>query len=219
MTATPSNIDNQLLWLDLETTGVNELADDEIIEVGCILTTESLVTSGEFNAVVRPSTKAKARLVANQIVFDMHTINGLLDELDNGDAIEDVEIQLLHWLHELKSPHRLTLAGSGVGHFDMRFVRTQMTMFHRRLNHFVIDVGMIRRAHEMWVGTPVSEANDAKTHRALDDIRCHLEEARTFAELWRGPDSTTPETEAVIIASRSVAQPKPCSDWATLAYR
>jgi oligoribonuclease len=219
LTTTPSNTDNQLLWLDLETTGVNELAGDEIIEVGCILTTESLVTLGEFNAVVRPSTKAKARLVANQIVFDMHTINGLLDELNYGNAIEDVEQRLIHWLSDLKVPHPLTLAGSGVSHFDSRFISAQIPYLHRRLNRFVIDIGIVRRAHRMWTGNTVSDINNSKTHRTLDDVRCHLTEARAYAELWRGPRSDGPETQAVIIASRSAAPAKPCSDWATLAYQ
>ena len=30
----------------------------------------------------------------------------------------------------------------------------------------------------------MSSANDGKTHRAMDDIRCHLEEARAFKAHW-----------------------------------
>jgi oligoribonuclease len=218
-----------LLWIDLETTGLETLGGgDEIIEIGCILTTEDLRVLGEFEAVVKPSDSAMARLAANQFVVDMHTANGLLDAISRGLSIAQAELSVLRWLRSLgvsvkmfdSDPgalQKLTLAGSGVGHFDLPTIREHMPKLAERLNYYVIDVGTIRRAHDMWVGTPVSAANDAKTHRAIDDVRCHLEEAKAFAELWRGPRSDGSETQAVIIASRSAAPPKPCSDWVTLA--
>jgi oligoribonuclease (3'-5' exoribonuclease) len=125
----------------------------------------------------------------------MHTPNGLLDEIDGGRSIAVVEYDLLLWLcslgvptpiwgHDVRTAPKLTLAGSGVGHFDLPAIREYMPKLAKRLNYYVIDVGTIRRAHDMWVGTPVSVANDAKTHRAIDDVRCHLEEANAFADLW-----------------------------------
>ena len=54
-----SNTDSQLLWLDLETTGLSTLdGKDEIIEIGCILTTQHLDVIDEFTSVVRPSSHA-----------------------------------------------------------------------------------------------------------------------------------------------------------------
>ena len=182
---TTTETDKPLLWLDLESTGLDTSNGDEIIEIGCILTTKDLRTLGEFTAVVKPSDSAMARLTANQFLVEMHTANGLLDEIDNGRSIAVVEYDLLCWLSSLGAVRKLTLAGSGVGHFDLPTVRQHMPTLAERLNYYVIDVGTIRRAHDMWVGTPVSAANDAKTHRAIDDVRCHLEEANAFADLWR----------------------------------
>jgi len=187
---------NMLLWLDLESTGLDTSNGDEIIEVGCILTTEDLRTLSEFTAVVKPSDKAMARLFDNKFLVDMHTANGLLGAIGRGRSIAQVEFDLLLWLrslgvsakiwgHDVPTAPKLTLAGSGVGHFDLPTVRVHMPKLAELLNYYVIDVGTIRRAHDMWVGTPVSAANDAKTHRAIDDIHCHLEEARAFQNLWR----------------------------------
>lgn len=194
MTKTNST-DKLLLWLDLESTGLDTSNGDEIIEIGCILTHEDLRVLGEFEAVVKPSANAMARLAANQFLVDMHSANGLLDEINAGRSIAQAELDLLIWLRglgvsvkmfdsDLGDLQKLTLAGSGVGHFDLPTIRIHMPALAERLNYFVLDVGTIRRAHEMWVCTPVSAANDAKTHRAIDDIRCHLEEARAFADLW-----------------------------------
>ncbi len=181
-----ANSDNQLLWLDLETTGLSTLdGKDEIIEIGCILTTQYLDVIGEFTSVVKPSSHAFDRLVANQFVWDMHTKSGLLDNLKDGHPLHVVENDLIRWLGKVATCDRLTLAGSGVGAFDLPTLRVQMPKVAGGLNYYVIDVGVIRRAHEMWVGTPVSAANDAKTHRAMDDVRCHLEDGKAFAALWQ----------------------------------
>jgi oligoribonuclease len=192
---TTTEADKLLLWLDLESTGLDTSNGDEIIEIGCILTTADLRVLGEFEAVVKPSADARVRLSNNQFLVDMHTKNGLLDEINDGLPIDQIELDLLHWLDSLGAEvcwltpwypvgQKLTLAGSGVGHFDLPTVRVHMPTLANHLNYYVIDVGTIRRAHDMWIGTPVSAANDAKTHRAIDDVRCHLEEAKAFAKMW-----------------------------------
>jgi oligoribonuclease (3'-5' exoribonuclease) len=182
---TPST-DKLLLWLNLESTGLDTSNGDEIIEIGCILTHADLRVLGEFEAVVKPSDSAMSRLAANQFLVDMHTANGLLAEIDRGRFITRAELDLVIWLNRLgvRADQKLTLAGSGVGHFDLPTIREHMPRLAKHLNYYVIDVGTIRRAHDMWVGTPVSAANDAKTHRAIDDVRCHLAEANAFADLW-----------------------------------
>jgi oligoribonuclease (3'-5' exoribonuclease) len=187
--------DNHLLWLDLETTGLDEHAGDQIIEIGCILTTEDLVAIGEFQTVVLPSQSALNRLMSNDVVREMHVANGLLNELDDFKdlpRVGEMETDLLAWLDTCGSPKKLTLAGSGVAQFDSRFVRALMPELAKRLGYYAIDVGVIRRAHAMWVGTDVSAANDSKTHRAIDDVRCHLDEARAYRALWLSTQSAVP---------------------------
>lgn len=180
-----TDIDSQLLWVDLESTGLSTLdGRDEIIEIACILTTQHLNVIGEFTSPVKPSKEAFIRLANNPYVWEMHTKNGLLNELDDARDIKSVEAQIFLWLATLGAADRLTLAGSGVGPFDLPTLRLQMPALAGGLNYWVIDVGVLRRAHALWVGTEVSAANDSKTHRALDDVRCHLEDGKAFAELW-----------------------------------
>ena len=179
---------DHLLWCDLETTGSDEKAGDEIIEIGCVLTTHDLKELGTFTCVVRPSPLALGRMMQNPVVKAMHEKNGLLDYVLT--AAEDqrphqVTRRLLDWLDAAGAPAKLVLAGSGVGHFDRRFIERYMPQLAQRLRYWVIDIGVIRRAHQMWVGDVISCANDRKTHRALDDAKCHLEEAQAFRSHWR----------------------------------
>lgn len=183
-----------LLWLDLETTGSDE-RHDCIIEVGCILTTPELDDLGEFSMVVTPEAEGYGRMMLNHVVREMHEHNGLLAAiagLESAQRPHNVTKDLVVWLEGLGAkPRQTVLAGSGVGHFDRRFIVRWMPQLDHYLRYWCIDIGVIRRAHGMWVGTKVSDANSAKTHRALDDARCHLREAREFAALWRQSLITT----------------------------
>lgn len=186
-----------LLWLDLETSGSDE-AKDCIIEVGCVLTTEVLDEIGAWTCVVRPTPEGYGRLMLNPTVREMHETNGLLPMMRELAAFGEAEWprpdqaakQLLAWLEDNGARQgRTVLAGSGVGHFDRRFLDRYMPQVSRFLRYWCIDIGVVRRAHGMWVGSEVSTANDAKTHRALDDAYCHLDEARAFRNLWLGATS------------------------------
>jgi oligoribonuclease len=190
-----------LLWVDLETTG-SDVEHDCIIEVGAILTTTDLDVLGEFSKVVAPEPLGLGRLMQNGFVRKMHEDNGLLPLLlDPAEPLgkpHHASRALLAWAEGLGAREgRTVLAGSGVGHFDRRFIARWMPQVDRFLRYWCIDTGVLRRAHEMWTGTPApSSANESKTHRALDDIRCHLEEARAFRFTWQAALSASRPGEA-----------------------
>lgn len=70
-----------------------------------------------------------------------------------------------------------------VGHFDRRFVAEHFPLVDKQLAYFAIDVGVMRRFFQ-YTGTTwvVPELNDAKTHRAMDDLELHLAEARHYRD-------------------------------------
>lgn len=180
---------DKLLWLDLETTG-SDVEHDSIIEIGCILTTTGLDALGEFSFTLTPDPEGLGRMMMNPVVRGMHEGNGLLAEIltaEHDRKPHHAAKALLAWLADLGAQEgRTVLAGSGVGHFDRKFIDRYMPQVSRFLRYWCIDIGVVRRAHEMWAGTAVSTANDGKTHRALDDARCHLAEAQAFRSLWMG---------------------------------
>ena len=187
-----------LLWLDLETTGSDE-SKDSIIEVGAILTTPDLDDVAEYQSIVLPTDEALGRLLRNPVVKDMHRANGLLDQLlmlESGPKPHAVATELLGWLDERTvADDSIVLAGSGVGHFDRRFLERWMPQVARRLRYWCIDVGVVRRAYAMWTDTAEvhPEHVPGKTHRALDDARFHLEEARMWRRMWREAEATMGE--------------------------
>jgi oligoribonuclease len=174
-----------LLWLDLETTGVDE-DKDSIIEIGCVLTSglPGLVVLGEYVEHVRPTDQALGRLLRNDIVATMHTENGLLNEITDLTRTfkhpGEVQLDVIRWIDNIVDTRSVVLAGSGVAHFDRRFLKAHMPKLDRRLRHWSIDVGVIRRFFAETTGSTLGPDPSVKTHRALDDAYLHLREAREF---------------------------------------
>jgi len=163
-----------LLWVDLETTGLEE-RDGLILELGMILTDSRLRVVAEFQRVVHVH-----RLIDRfgdgipPHVLDMHSRSGLFAEVEQpGPCLGLVEDQALEWVEE-HDAGGLHMAGSGVG-FDRRWMRRHMprlaAVFHYR-NH---DLTTLRRFFR--------EEKSSTPHRALEDLRINVEDYRRYVAL------------------------------------
>lgn len=185
-----STRDPLLLWLDFESTGLDPNSDDPI-EVAVILTDAEHQPIARYESVIVPREEALYRLILSPVVLEMHRANGLLDEVVAGKvtgtakSLTQVEEDLLALLAEHSPTQEVTLSGSGVGHYDLPVILSRMPMLAECLTYFVNDVGTLRRAYIRSNGRPLTNANASKTHRAMDDIECHLAEGRAFHELMR----------------------------------
>lgn len=188
------NSRDAILWLDLETTGTDELSDP-IIEVGAVLTDNSpeFREISYFEAVVKVADPYEALRRMQPEVVQMHVRNGLVEALllrDGYGSLAAVEENLLIWLgNELQQTGpRVPLGGSGVSHFDRRFIKAQMPALDRALTYWAYDIGAVRRFLRLYgvVHSDETTARSAvKDHRALADTREHIAEARFYATLLR----------------------------------
>lgn len=178
---------SNLLWLDLETNGSDETTG-VIFEVGWGVSQPT----PPFEWIVEP----RARVVHHDpipdmegVVVTMHVRNGLLaDVLNAGDSISWVEARVLATIQPHLVRGRITLAGSGVGHFDRRWINAHMPLLAACLHFAPFDVGQVRRyLHACGVEGLNKAAYDAvKTHRAAEDVLLHQNEAITYAEYVQG---------------------------------
>lgn len=177
--------DDLLLVYDLETTGADDIND--IIEVGIALYTwPQWEEIGSFTSIVIPSHDNYARMAANDVVREMHRKNGLHAEIAAVwpyiDKIEpylpeNVDRKIEDFLRPY-GPNHLIASGSGIMHFDRKFVKRQLPKFDKMITYWALDVGVLRR---MWIRMGLEPAPDeAKTHRALDDARVHASEMRYY---------------------------------------
>jgi oligoribonuclease (3'-5' exoribonuclease) len=176
-----------IVFLDLECTGNAD--DDDIIEVGAVaLRWPGLAEVGWVTQSVKPSLDHWQRMAQNATVWKMHTDNGLVETITRGDYVDPPEVDqaLCGWLDQLTGGDKthVPLGGSGVSHFDRKYMVRQLPLFNKRLTYWALDVGVVRRMYEM-VGNRWP-SQDAKTHRALDDARFHADEFRYAIKQMEG---------------------------------
>lgn len=180
-----------LLWLDFETTGL-DLQFDQLIEVGAFVSSNDLTElySPDFHAIIEPPRDSYwcERIIKTEVVFDMHSKNGLLKEIpfaQNNRAVGELLTRYLSHMRSALNCKKFTLAGSGVGPFDMQFLRRDWPwIYDEFLTYFVYDVGVVGRHFEM-CGYPRNPSRKESNHRALDDAVMEYEEALYYKSLCK----------------------------------
>lgn len=185
--------DHLALILDTETTGNKPNSD--LIEIGMVmLDVPSLRELGEFSIVIEPSPDQFEDMMANDVVREMHTKNGLIADIVAGKGVHPgiADIRIKTWLNQFETRTHIPYGGSGVAHFDRQYITKWLPLLDRRITYWALDVGAVRRIFALqgasWLKIEGGESFEAKTHRALDDAKVHVQELRFAAEAGRMAD-------------------------------
>ena len=171
----------RLIWLDLETTGLDPYKHS-VLEVA-VAEADFL---DPFNAKVicHGVTWFHPGLVEtlDPFIVNMHTKNGLFKECrDEEKALDLFEIQnmLLDLIPFVEDKdERPILAGSSI-HFDHDFIKIHMKKLNERLSHRHYDVSALKLFCQSR-GMP--KFKKAEAHRAIDDILESIEHAKACEE-------------------------------------
>lgn len=196
MTQDPMNI----CWLDLETTGSDEHTGS-IVEVGAIITDQDLREIEAISLLVQPDPEHVDAMP--EVVRRMHEASGLLDAMDANEQaridgeeagdnpLVDADRLLARFLDRHAVDGRVILAGSGVSHFDHRWIRLHLPRSAKRLTYWSYDVGNVRRflgSIDKDLLRPTPEGG--KAHRGIADAQDHLDEWRFYRQMIR--EAVTP---------------------------
>ncbi|CAL9426129.1 oligoribonuclease [Streptomyces atacamensis] len=187
-------MNDRMVWIDCEMTGLS-LSEDALIEVAALVTDSELNVLGDgVDIVIRPP--AEALDTMPDVVREMHTASGLLDELAGGTTLEDAEQRVLEYVRKhVPEPGRAPLCGNSVG-TDRGFLMRDMPTLEGYLHYRIVDVSSIKELARRWYpkayfNSPEKSGN----HRALADIRESIAELRYYREAVfvpaPGPDSET----------------------------
>jgi oligoribonuclease len=198
-------MNDRLVWIDCEMTGL-DIERDALVEIAC------LVTDGELNLldegvdlIIKPP--AEALETMPDVVREMHTASGLLDELPGGIGLtEAAELVLDYVRGHVAEARKVPLCGNSIA-TDRWFIARDMPELDAHLHYRMVDVSSIKELARRWFPRAYF-ASPAKHggHRALADIRESVQELRYYREVvfvpQPGPDSATARE-----AARRYAEP------------
>jgi oligoribonuclease len=145
----------------------------------------------------------------SDVVRDMHTKSGLLDELPGGMTIAEASDGVLAYVkHHVKEERKVPLCGNSIA-TDRWFIARDMPELDNWLHYRMIDVSSVKELARRWYPRAYFASPDKHGgHRALADIIESVRELRYYREAVfvapPGPDSAT----ARQIAAR-YGSPKP----------
>ena len=177
--------DDQLVWLDLEMTGL-DVEKHTIVEIACIVTDSDLTLLDDgIDIVIHADADALANM--DDFVRKMHTKSGLLPAISASDGQPSPTRRPapLEYLPATCPPGTAPLCGNSIG-TDRRFLDRYMHDLDTYLHYRSVDVSSLKELCRRWYPEIYSKRPDkTEQHRALDDIRESIEELRFYrAELF-----------------------------------
>jgi oligoribonuclease len=182
-----------------------DLAIDEIVEVAVVITDYDLVpVDPGFDIVVKPDDSALANM--NEVVTNMHTESGLIDEIPHGVSLADAEFAVLEYIQRfVPNGGQAPLAGNTIG-TDRAFLSKYMPRVDGYLHYRSVDVSSIKELARRWFPRIYFNAPaKAGGHRALADILESIRELDYYRKAaFVAPPG--PSTEQVQAVSASVVE-------------
>ena len=155
--AETSPVDDRLVWVDLEMTGL-DVENDVIVEIACIVTDASLVALDDgIDLVVHADAETLARM--NDFVREMHTKSGLITEIAAAtvDVAGAQRATLDYVKQHVPKPSTAPLCGNSIG-TDRGFLARYMTEFDEYLHYRSIDVSSFKELCRRWYPAAVPQA-------------------------------------------------------------
>ena len=187
-------VNDRLVWIDCEMTGL-DVESDALVEIACVVTDAELTLLDEgVDVIIKPPAEALAGMP--EVVREMHTASGLLDELPGGVTVGEAQDIVLEYVRgHVPEPRRAPLCGNSIA-TDRWFIARDMPELDTYLHYRMIDVSSIKELARRWFPRAYFASPDKHGgHRAMADIRESVQELRYYRDTvfvpLPGPDSVT----------------------------
>ncbi len=176
-----SNLQSNLVWLDLEMTGLNP-DRDEILEMAIVVTDLHLNVVAESSEWVFYCEENKLEQMDswNQ---QTHGGSGLIDLVrDSKLDYATGEADALNFLSKWVTPQQSPLCGNTICQ-DRRFLAKHMAKLNDYFHYRNFDVTVFKLAADYWMSSMPSKTKKNNRHRAKADIHESIEEMAYFHNL------------------------------------
>ncbi|MGR5069830.1 MULTISPECIES: oligoribonuclease [Vibrio] len=172
--------DQNLIWVDLEMTGLDP-ETHKIIEIASIVTDSELniLAEGPVLAIHQPEDEL-AKM--DEWCTNTHTASGLVERVRNSEISEhDAVAQTIEFLERWVPKGVSPICGNSIGQ-DRRFLYKHMPELEEYFHYRYLDVSTLKELTRRWQPEVLNGFSKQGTHLALDDIRESIAELKYYRE-------------------------------------
>lgn len=175
-----TNKKNNLIWIDLEMTGLN-VESDAIIEIATVITDKNLNILAEGPSLaIHQSNNILDNM--NDWCIEQHGKSGLTQSVKNSDiTLKEAEQQTINFLQQWVKEGASPMCGNSICQ-DRRFLAKYMPQLEQFFHYRHIDVSTIKELAVRW--TELAEIKKDSNHLALDDIYDSINELKYYKEYF-----------------------------------
>ncbi|MEQ9843031.1 oligoribonuclease [Pectobacterium brasiliense] len=172
--------ENNLIWIDLEMTGLNP-DHDRIIEIATLVTDANLNVLAEGPVMAVHQSDSQLALMDDWNVRT-HGASGLTDRVKSSTTDERAaELETLAFLQKWVPAGKSPICGNSIGQ-DRRFLFRYMPELEAYFHYRYLDVSTLKELARRWKPEILTGFKKQGTHQAMDDIRESLAELAYYRE-------------------------------------
>jgi len=176
-----SNNEHNLIWVDLEMTGLNP-DKEHILEVAIVITDQKLnIIADDFDIIVyQPEENLRS---INDWVKDIHTKNGLLNLVPKSNIdLATAENSALEFIQKHVAKQTSPMCGNSIC-LDRRFLFRYMPRLEEYFHYRNLDVSTVKNLGLYWFPEKIKDFQKQDSlHRAKDDILQSINELKFYRE-------------------------------------
>lgn len=177
-----SNREGNLVWIDLEMTGLDP-DRDRIIEIATIVTDAHLNVLAE-GPVFAIHQKDMVLNAMDEWNTRQHGNSGLTERVRRSKVDEaEAEAETIAFLSRFVDPRKSPMCGNSICQ-DRRFLYRTMPKLEAFFHYRNLDVSTVKELARRWYPDLMSRFTKQSSHLALDDIRDSIDELRYYREYF-----------------------------------
>lgn len=174
----PQQNPENLIWIDLEMTGLDPL-EDRIIEIATIVTDKNLniIEEGPILAVKQSDDMLDGM---DEWCTTQHGKSGLTDRVRNSSISEaTAEAVTIAFLEKYVPPRRSPMCGNSICQ-DRRFLARWMPELEEFFHYRNLDVSTLKELARRWAPEVSEGFTKESSHLAMDDIKDSIAELQYY---------------------------------------